>query len=290
MLLPTAPSRPITQAEIDTFWRDGVVCLRNVVPLEWLNAISSPIDTALAEKALNLTNLEEESQATGGSGAVKRRPHGPHRGRFLVISDLWRQDETFKSFATRSPVPGIVGRLLNSSKVNLYDDAVFVKEPCSDERTAFHQDLSYFCAEGAQMCTTWIALDNVTKDTGALQFVQGSHLWKKTFKPNQFTNNAPQDNTEGVAVPDYSEDDQGQTILSFDLKPGDMTVHHTRTIHGAGSNNSRTVRRRGISLRYCGDDAVYRFRHGGIRKPHHDQVSEGTPLDHEGCPVVWRAA
>ena len=47
------------------------------------------------------------------------------------------------------------------------------------------------------------------------------------------------------------------------------------------------ARRRAVSIRYCGDDARYRFRKGVPRKAHHEQVAEGDIMDHPDCPVVW---
>ena len=74
------------------------------------------------------------------------------------------------------------------------------------------------------------------------------------------------------------------------MQPGDLTVHHCRTLHGAAGNASPTMRRRALSVRYCGDDARYRIRRGVPRKPHHAEVADGDVLDHPDCPVVWRAA
>ena len=46
---PQAPRRPVTEAEIATFWRDGVVCLRGVMPLDWLERMAAPVDEALRD-------------------------------------------------------------------------------------------------------------------------------------------------------------------------------------------------------------------------------------------------
>src|SRR5215213_6520010 len=80
----------------------------------------------------------------------------------------------------------------------------------------------------------------------------------------------------------------GGTSRTGTREPGDITVHHARTIHGADGNASLTQRRRAISVRYCGDDVVYKFKRGAPRKPHHADVSEGDPVDHDQCPVVYR--
>ena len=290
MSLPGSLLRSVTQDEIDTFWRDGVVCLRDIIPLEWIDSVSGPVDAALSRQmGLDLTDIAVQKDTTAApteaGSAEQVRPD--RRGHFIAIGNFWRKDATFKAFCTASPVPEIAGRLMRSKKVNLFNDAVFVKEPGSEEPTAFHQDLSYFAADGEQMCTMWIALDKVTQETGAVQFIKGSHLWPGDFRPSQFTTNAPMAETDGQAVPDFSTDTRGQTILSFDLNPGDLTVHHTRTIHGAGGNTSNSMRR-GVSLRYCGDDAVYKFKRFTLPMPHENEVVEGAPLDHPECPVVWR--
>jgi len=59
-----------------------------------------------------------------------------------------------------------------------------------------------------------------------------------------------------------------------------------RTLHGAPPNPS-TLRRRAISIRYCGDDARYRIRPGAPQKSHHRAVCDGDPLGGEDCPQVW---
>jgi ectoine hydroxylase-related dioxygenase (phytanoyl-CoA dioxygenase family) len=162
-----------------------------------------------------------------------------------------------------------------------------VKEPGTLEKTAFHQDIAYFHAEGSQICTTWLPLDPVTSETGALKFIRGSHLWKAKYRPNFFITELAMPDTDGEQVPDFHKETRGREIISFNTEPGDMTVHHARTIHGADGNASAETRRRAVSVRYCGDDARYRMRRGVPQKPHHGEMRDGDELDHPDCPVVW---
>ena len=76
-------------------------------------------------------------------------------------------------------------------------------------------------------------------------------------------------------------------IVSYDTEPGDITVHHARTIHGAYANASATQRRRAISVRYAGDDTVFSPVAGGLTKPHHAHMRAGDPLDPAACPLAW---
>ena len=61
---------------------------------------------------------------------------------------------------------------------------------------------------------------------------------------------------------------------------------HAMTLHGAHANVTDQWRR-AISVRYCGDGTVYRFKRGTPLKPHHAEVTEGTPVTHPRCPQVW---
>src|SRR4030095_9331282 len=98
----------------------------------------------------------------------------------------------------------------------------------------------------------------------------------------------PLPGTEGAVVPDI---DGGEyDIVSFALGPGDITVHHARTLHAAGSNRSSTRRRRAISVRYCGDAARVRMRVGAPVKPEQRGLQDGAPLGGEVHPQVWPLA
>lgn len=42
------------------------------------------------------------------------------------------------------------------------------------------------------------------------------------------------------------------------MEPGDVLVHHSLAVHGAGGNRSQTRRRRAVATRWFGDDARFR--------------------------------
>jgi ectoine hydroxylase-related dioxygenase (phytanoyl-CoA dioxygenase family) len=212
----------------------------------------------------------------------------PTRGRFRAGTDHWRESAAFAAFAVRSPLGPIVAELLGSEHVWLYEDSVLVKEPGTRERTAFHQDMAYFHLAGSQVCTTWVPLDPVTAENGAVRFVVGSHLERTTYRPNLFVTTMAIPGSEGAEVPD--EDAlvaAGARIVSFDTEPGDVTVHHARTLHGAHANTSATHRRRAISVRYAGDDVVFAPVVGSPAKDHHAGLRPGEPLDTAACPLAW---
>jgi ectoine hydroxylase-related dioxygenase (phytanoyl-CoA dioxygenase family) len=265
----------VKQSDIDAFWRDGVVCLRGVLPLELLHDMATPVDEAL--RGAQSADLTAMAEALGAPSAS--------RGRFVAGIDHWRHQPEMRAFACESPLPSVVAALLRSTRVFLYEDSVLVKEPGTVERTRWHQDLGYFHIDGDQMCTTWCPLDPATAESGAMRFVRGSHLDGALYRPNLFVSDDPLPDTEGSVVPDIDAGDYD--IVSFDLEPGDITVHHARTLHAAGGNRSKTTRRRAISVRYCGDDATIRIRSGALLKPHQHGLTNGDPLGGDAHPLVW---
>jgi ectoine hydroxylase-related dioxygenase (phytanoyl-CoA dioxygenase family) len=107
--------------------------------------------------------------ATGAGGSIA--------GRFYSGTDSWRHFDGLRRFACESALPGLVAALLRSSKVNLYEDSILIKEPGTPDKTYFHQDISYFHVEGEQICTSWLPVDPVTEVNGGLQFIKSSHRW-----------------------------------------------------------------------------------------------------------------
>ena len=285
-----SPLRPVTDEEVETFWRDGVVCLRSILPVELVDSMAQPIEEALVGS--EMADLSEMADALEkGAGAARIVDDavvagGGPRGRFRAGTDHWLVQGEFRDFALRSPLPEIVAALLRSDEVRLYEDSVLVKEPGTQEKTGFHQDMAYFHLEGELVCTTWVPLDVVTQETGAVRFVAGSHRDDTKYRPNMFVSEMAIPGTDGAEVPDYDTMVGRARIISFDTAPGDVTIHHARTIHAASGNASRTRRRRAISVRYTGDGTRFRVVPGSPMKSHHSSLTEGELLN-ESCPLAW---
>jgi len=271
--LPLRPVRPVTDEEVATFHRDGVVLLRGVLQPEWIRALSDPVD-----------------RVVGSGEAVDMGPMAgaaPDTPAFAGGVDHWRGDPVLAAFATRSPLASIVATLLDSVTVHLWEDSVLVKEPGSPFPTHFHTDASYFHLTGDRVCTTWVPLDAATPDSGVVRWVRGSHLDGVEYRPNLFVTDEPIPGTEGEVVPDVlGTPALADRLVTFDVEPGDVTVHHARTLHGAPPNTS-SRRRRAVSVRYVGDDVRYLHRPGLPGRPGLDQVADGDAVGEPWCPRVW---
>ena len=254
------------------FWADGACVVRAVVDAATLDRIRAAVD------ALSATPELADLSAMAGDTSP---------GRFRGGVDHWRAHPEFAAFATTGANPAVTAAVLGSDHLWLYEDSVLVKDPGSPVPTRWHTDDGYFHVEGRQMVTVWVALDPSPRGSGALRFVRGSHRDDRRYRPTLFVTDDPIPGTEGARVPDLDLDDP--QVFGWDLEPGDLTIHHARTLHAAGGNLGTTPRR-ALSVRYCGDDAVVRVKPGAPGKPGFDAVAPGTPLAEAATVVGLRKA
>lgn len=259
----------ISSGDIATYDRDGIVCLRGMMPLAWIETLREAVELALAEPGPHA-----EEYAKGG-------------GRFFGDLDLWQRHDAFRRFVLESPAAEIAGRVMGASKVNFFYDQLLVKEPGTAERTPWHQDQPYWAVAGRQVCSIWLPLDPVARET-CVEFVAGSHAWP-AFSPYHFADGRPYADTGLPALPDIEAERGKHRIVSFAMEPGDCLVFQAMIVHGAPANHSAN-RRRALATRWTGEDARYCLRPGEIAIPTSDPgIGHGDIMDCDLFPVVWRA-
>ena len=177
--------RNITDAEIAAFETDGVVHLKGFFNPEWVSMLQERADFVLQNPGKLANELAQDTPD----------------GRFFSDTFLWHQNDGFKEFIYRSPAAEIVGQVMASTKINIVFDQFLIKEPSTDEPTVWHHDLTYWPIKGPNVVTLWLALDDVTEETGSMEFVKGSHLWGERYHPVAFVNPTKYDTPE-PPVPD----------------------------------------------------------------------------------------
>lgn len=265
------PPREITEAEIQTYREDGVVLLKGLFDPEWVDFLR-----VAAEKDMESPGpLCQELTASGKSG------------RFYFNTFMWTYSDAFRRFVFGSPAASIAGQVMQSSKVNVFFDQLLIKEPGTEEETPWHHDMPYWPVRGNDICTVWLALDSVTKESGAVEYVKGSHKWGKAFRPPAFAGDDKY-KIDLPAVPDIANNRSDFDFIQFELEPGDCTVHHGLLVHGAPGNSVSERRRRAVVSRWAGDDAVY-YPLPNIQKMMWDpDIPKAGPLDSDLWPVVWQ--
>ena len=99
---------------------------------------------------------------------------------------------------------------------------------------------------------------------------------------------------EGLpTLPDIEGDRDAFDIVSWDVAPGDVLVFHPAMLHG-GAPTHPGGRRRTLTLRFFGRDAVYVERPGNGVAPMveglHDRLRPGQPFRDDAFPSLTAGA
>ena len=238
----------------ETFRRDGVVHLPQVLAEEWVDA---------------LRDARARHIATGGQ--IWR----------------WREFPEYLEATKDTVIPDIVRALWGSDDVWFMYDQVFQKvKGAYAARTPWHQDLSYLCVDGDDLAVVWITFDAVPA-ADALEFVRGSHRGPLHNGYSFDAKKIAEDPTSPLfrsdklpRLPAIELDRDAWDIVSFDITPGDLVVFHPGMLHG-GAPVIESSQRRTLSLRFFGDDAVYARRPAKVGPPIpelHEALQDGDPF------------
>ena len=239
----THPSpSPVTGELREAYRRDGAVKVAGALETRWLDLLAGAIGLA---------------RDRPGPYAQDHTVAGEPGGYFSDLQMSLRVPQ-FAEFEAGSPVGAIAADLMQSKRINVLHDAMWVKEPGTSRRTPWHHDQPFYCMEGEQMCVVWIPIDAHARDI-SLAFLGGSHRWGKRFRPERINGGwyDGYDDDDGFEPPpDVAADPGGYQQLAWDMAPGDCLVFHGLTLHGSPGNHSDAPRR-AISMVLVGDDATY---------------------------------
>lgn len=265
----------VPEEQVRRFERDGAVCLRGVIASRWVERLQAGVDRVLARKGM----VADMALTVAG-----------HPVRHVREQFLWRQDPDVRAFILESGAGAIAGQLLRSDKVNVLFDHLRVREPVLSEPLSWRQDLPCWPIDGDQALTLWVPLDPLTLDTGAVEYVKGSHLWGGRYHPvlTDTPENHARANKDPPDCPPIHQHRDAYEILCWDLQPGDCVAAHGLTLYSSGGNHPGTQRRRGLTTCWTGDDVTFMPGNVALNLPEDPGLTRGDALDSGLFPVVWR--
>lgn len=272
--LAAATNRPdveVTDPLMDQYERDGVVLLPGLFT-EWVEPLSAGLDRILATP---------EDYAFPCDSTVDGEP-----GRFFDCYCNWQRVPEWLTFVLTSGAASLAGQLMRSSSTQLFHEHAFSKEAGTAKATPWHHDLPYYCVDGRQTASVYVALDPTPEET-AVRFLKGSHRHDETYRPRTFKDGAEYDSDPTfVSVPDVDADDD--RVFASALEPGDTLVFDFRTLHGTTAAPIER-RRRAFSTRWLGDDVCYIERAGATSPPLDGLgVTTGERMPESMFPILWQ--
>ena len=258
----------LTQADIDTYQRDGVVLIRGLFA-DYVDTLRDGIARNMAEPGPFASENEKQGET----------------GRFFDDYCNWQRIPEFVDTVTNSPAAEVAADLMQSTGVQMFHDHVLVKEPGTSMATPWHTDGPYYFVEGKQTISFWSPLDPVTE--ASLRMVPGSHKWEKPVLPMRWVSDESYFPNIDDYMPVPDPDAEGMDVREWEMQPGDAVAFNYDILHGARGNTSTTPRR-AFSLRLVGDDARYVERPGRTSPPFpgHD-MQPGQKLREDWFPMLW---
>ena len=191
----------------------------------------APIRVLSGGEASGYRRQLEAAEASG------RLPAGALRSKSNLL--LTWVDELVRHPSVLDAVESVIGRDLLC-----WGTSFFIKEPRNNSFVSWHQDLTYWGLDPADIVTAWLALSESTTENGAMRVVPGTHTSEVVPHKDTFAADNLLSRGQEISV----EVDERRAV-TLELQPGEMSLHHVKLIHGSDPNPS-DKRRIGLAIRY----------------------------------------
>jgi ectoine hydroxylase-related dioxygenase (phytanoyl-CoA dioxygenase family) len=184
----------------------------------------------------------------------------------------WRIEPGFHDLLWNPAFVPLATQLLGGP-VRFWHDQLFCKPAFHGGVVAWHQDYSYWTrTTPLAHLTCWIGLDDSTRDNGCLQYIPGSHRW-----PDLPITGLTGDMDSIREVLTAEQKDLFKPV-HIELRKGECSFHHARTIHGSEANLTAQPRRATV---------INVFR-DGVRSNSDEPLLTGVPVIPRGEPMAGR--
>jgi len=206
----------LTQEQIDRFHREGYI------------APCRAVSEREAGEYLRRVEGFEERTGLPAEGSLKIKAH---------LASPWMVD-----LACNPGILDVVEDLIGPN-ILLFRSSLFAKNAHDPGYVSWHQDSLYYGQVPSACVTAWVAFTPSHARNGCLRVIRASHLdGNRQHEERKTEHNLL---ARGHTVVDVNEND----AVDLELRPGEFSVHHERTVHGSNPNDS-DGRRIGLAFFY----------------------------------------
>ena len=211
-----ASEYPLTDEQVDRFWEQGFIVLKDVLSPDEINAYGDSI------REVALTHFRARGWTTSFGNA------------FLQQLNLRYCSDAVMRFVSCKRFGRIASRLLRTPKVRIYHEQALFKQPGGID-SHWHQDQFYFPFDDSVTMGLWMPLVDCSLEMGPLRFVRGSHKYGN-LEGRSISN-------ESARFFDNFIENEGLEVVQVpDITAGSCSIHLGWTIHGAPANSSNKMR------------------------------------------------
>lgn len=220
----------LSQADIQAFERNGhlsIPVITSVGELDWMRtAYDRLFDQRRGWEEGDLTDF-------AGQDAADKKPSVPQ------LLNPSRYEPGLATTQYRRNALKVAKQLLGPNAELVFEHAM-LKPPMTGGVTPWHQDQSFYERyTNYEAITFWMPLQDVDFGNGCMSFIDGSQ--KGPLLHHQSIGNDPR--VHGLEVVDTSQIGVDPKPTPCFLRCGEVSIHHSLTLHSAGGNASAVPRR-----------------------------------------------
>lgn len=221
----TEPAWRLSRQEMHTYRQDGLVRPDLTFARAELKALRAVLDATLAAT----TGQRPESIVCPHIASMNDLPAG--------LAEEWL------AICTMPRILDLVEQVLGPDIV-LWGSQIFCKPAGTGLAVPWHQDGHFWPIRPLATCSVWIAIDDVTLENGAMQYIPGSQRERRLFQ--HVSDDSKDSALNATLAPDVV--DLSKAAVD-DLKAGALSLHDVFLIHGSEPNRS-DKRRAAFVIRY----------------------------------------
>lgn len=188
-------------------------------------------------------------------------------------TNVWEHNAVFRDQLFHVRAAAIAAELIGCARVRVFHDHLIVKPPHAGSTIPWHRDLPNWPVAEARAVSCWLALDDVTADSGAMRFMIGGH--EQPMTPSiDFLNEQKcwgEREADAVAVP---------------VAAGSAIFHHCLSWHSSPPNTTDRWRRAYITI-YLDATCTYDpTRAGWHPMSEHVSVAAGEVFNDNAFPIL----
>lgn len=257
----TAPEKyEVTEEQIATLERDGVLHIKNVFDDEW-------VDYLRKATAYQVDNPHFWAFAGTASKLYD-----------YIQRNVWQTNRSFANFYYHSAMSHVLAQCGRTDEIRISTDLLMVNP---NKGFKWHQDNQNGPITWDEGVRFWITMDETPKEYGAPVYLKGSH-------ENRVVD-------EGAVFVDIEMDGLGaykEELLEFRTMPGDMLIWHPKTIHKVDgpSDGIWTSYRRVLGGTVAKGGSLYHDKTGSggvLSDLGKHGLEDGAKLDSPFFPIVY---
>ena len=234
----------LSQEQVDTFWRNGVIVAEDAVTPEQLAGLREVFDGWVAESR---AYSEDYGETVDGRARFDLQPgHSAERPGLRRVQSPEEVSSVFASVMREAATVDMVADLIGPN-LRFHHGKVNSKLPGTATEVKFHQDFPFQPMSNDDIITCLLFLDDVTLENGPLDVVPGSHLGPlySHWHGGRFTG----------AVAEEVRAEVSTRSVPCTGKAGAVCLMHSSLLHGSAPNLSSGPRTLYITTYYA-EDAV----------------------------------